>query len=218
MKVIHLLRKPLTGTVASNTLDHGCAGLNIEGSRISTTEKLDGGAYAKDPSPRGGGYDLWTSQRKGDSQAMRRGFSEYEQPAGRWPANLILQHLDGCRCDGVKKVSGGTAVRHRGVSNQVAYGGNIGRLPKGTPDLGYVDADGKETVVNWICEPGCPVRALDEQSGVSASTGGRIGNKDGGGIYGGGKGLKGAYEKGDPGFGDVGGASRYFKQVGGSSE
>ena len=54
---------------------------------------------------------------------------------------------------------------------------------------------------------------LDEQSGVSFSSGGRIGNKDGGGIYGGGKGLKGLYEQGDPGYGDIGGASRFFKQV-----
>lgn len=55
----------------------------------------------------------------------------------------------------------------------------------------------------------CSVKTLDEQSGTSKSTGGRIGNKDGGGIYGGGKGL---YSQGDPGFGDEGGASRFFKQ------
>lgn len=54
---------------------------------------------------------------------------------------------------------------------------------------------------------------LDDQSGVSVSSGGRIGNKDGGHIYGGGKGLKGEFHKGDPGYGDTGGASRYFKQV-----
>ena len=51
---------------------------------------------------------------------------------------------------------------------------------------------------------------LDWQSGISTSSGGRIGNKDGGQIYGGGKGLAGAYSAGDPGFGDVGGASRFF--------
>jgi site-specific DNA-methyltransferase (adenine-specific) len=60
------------------------------------------------------------------------------------------------------------------------------------------------------CVPGCPVAEMDAQSGASKSTGGRIGNKDGGGIYGGGKGLAGHYEAGDPGFGDAGGASRFF--------
>jgi DNA modification methylase len=48
---------------------------------------------------------------------------------------------------------------------------------------------------------------LDEQSGVSKSTGGRIGKKDTSNID---FGLSGKYEKGDPGFGDVGGASRFF--------
>lgn len=54
-------------------------------------------------------------------------------------------------------------------------------------------------------EPGCPVRVLDEQSGESVSRGGRIGNKDGGIAVPGGR-----YEKGDPGYGDSGGASRFF--------
>jgi DNA modification methylase len=48
---------------------------------------------------------------------------------------------------------------------------------------------------------------LDEQSGVTKSTGGRIGKKDISNID---FGLSGKYEKGDPGFGDTGGASRFF--------
>jgi DNA modification methylase len=48
---------------------------------------------------------------------------------------------------------------------------------------------------------------LDEQSGISKSTGGRIGKKETSNID---FGLSGKYEKGDPGFGDVGGASRFF--------
>ena len=47
--------------------------------------------------------------------------------------------------------------------------------------------------------------ALDQASGVSKSTGGRIGNKAGGIAVPGGR-----WEKGDPGFGDTGGASRFF--------
>ena len=38
MRIIHVLRKPLSeGTVASNVLKHGCGGLNIDASRISST-------------------------------------------------------------------------------------------------------------------------------------------------------------------------------------
>ena len=52
--------------------------------------------------------------------------------------------------------------------------------------------------------------ALDQQSGVSKSQGGRIGKKDHGSVAIGGAGT---YEKGDPGFGDTGGASRFFTQA-----
>ena len=53
MRLIHLLRKPVSeGTVASNVLKHGVGAINIEASRISTKDSLDGGAYAKNPTPR----------------------------------------------------------------------------------------------------------------------------------------------------------------------
>jgi hypothetical protein len=32
--IVHVLRKPLTGTVAANALQHGCGALNIDGCRI----------------------------------------------------------------------------------------------------------------------------------------------------------------------------------------
>jgi len=79
------------------------------------------------------------------------------------------------------------------------------------------NVDGKITVgrfpSNFILSPrdgeDCPVDLLDKQSGISKSTGGRIGNKDMANfIYGGGKGN--SYSKGESGFGDVGGASRFF--------
>ena len=58
----------------------------------------------------------------------------------------------------------------------------------------------------------CPVKTLDRQSGVSKSTGGRIGNKGGAYTHLGKTGFKDNAVKGDPGFGDEGGASRFFKQ------
>ena len=60
------------------------------------------------------------------------------------------------------------------------------------------------------CAEVCAVAEMDRQSGVSKSVGGRIGNKAGIGAHG----IYGAYEsdavKGDPGYGDTGGASRFF--------
>ena len=54
----------------------------------------------------------------------------------------------------------------------------------------------------------CPIKTLDEQSGVSKSTGGRIGNAQG--VYSNQGGT--GHTKGDSGFGDESGASRFFKQ------
>ena len=75
------------------------------------------------------------------------------------------------------------------------------------------DEDGTETVAAWNCALGCPVAGLDAQSGVSKSTGGRTVTRSGGGNVGSGKTSEKSWSNDDPGFGDTGGASRFFKQV-----
>ena len=202
MRVIHVLRKPLSeGTVAANVLKHGCGGLNIDASRIGT------GSTMRFDKPRINGQSMNSGQWKGGATGSTK---------GRWPANVILQHLDGCRCEGTKKVRNPSGKASGPTTNALGDGERYGEANGDRTDVPfYADTDGKESVANWICEPGCPVAGLDEQSGASKSTGGRIGNKGGGRIYGGGKGLAGAYSSGDPGFGDTGGASRFFKQIGG---
>ena len=209
MKVIHVLRKPLSeGTVASNTLKHGVGGLNIDASRVhggvSTGGVSSGGsAFGQDA-----GWNKTNVYRQEIDRSM---------PQGRWPANLILQHLDGCRCEGTKRVKG-SELNHRCSSESV---GGI-YSPMGTVHKrGHTDSDGKETVANWICVEGCPVKTLDEQSGVLTSgtilphhrrTVPRMGH---GGVYG----DETPRETAEVYFaGDTGGASRFFKQVGGSKE
>ena len=219
MRIIHVLRKPLSeGTVAANTLKHGTGGLNINASRIASP-----------------GEEITThTQGRGDdgfaANAVygdyRGGFSTHQtegQKLGRWPANVILQHLDGCRCAGIKRVRAtpihgeSIAVRRSGVHHTAGGHQSVGRKQ---PVTGHADKDGKETIANWVCGPGCPVARLDEQSGVTTSTGGRTVNiSTTSTIYGGGKGLGQRLSsddvRGDPGFGDTGGASRFYKQIGG---
>lgn len=84
---IILARKPLEGTVASNVLKWGTGGINIDGCRIETTENLNGGAYAKTQSERHDGDESW---RMKPGQA-----GDFVQPAGRFPANLILDEEAG---------------------------------------------------------------------------------------------------------------------------
>ena len=217
MRIIHVLRKPCSeSTVAANTLKHGTGGLNIDASRIAHGSDVSLDAVQRQQSAGGGSV----GNHFGAGSLVGSEIPTYK-PGGRWPANVILQHLDGCRCDGVKRVKpsngSGTAVRHRGVKDINLYGGGIGSLPVGTPDLGYTDKDGKESVANWICEPGCPVARLDEQSGVIK---GVVRQPTGKAVYP----TEGAAMNWNSnsvidntvrGFGDTGGASRFFKQVGG---
>jgi len=76
---IVVARKPLSGTAAANVLEHGTGALNVDGCRIDTADDLNGGAYAK------GGTE------RNDGWGMQRGQAgEYVAPAGRWPANVVM--------------------------------------------------------------------------------------------------------------------------------
>jgi len=87
VKVIHVLRKPLGGTVAANVLEHGTGALNVEATRIG----VEGGTRreGKATQPTAAGW------------ANMRGHGITQISGGRWPANLILQH---CRCVSTKVV------------------------------------------------------------------------------------------------------------------
>ena len=159
----------------------------------------------------------------GDGPGMYAAGSSYvpsdAQKLGRWPANVILQHLDGCRCDGTKKVKGiaGGTKPHRHAAPITAHGGFAEK--RNRPYFNHTDKDGKETVANWICEPGCPVAQLDEQSGISGSTTEGVNRRGEGGqfatsIYGK-AGPQGRASESRRNIVDTGGASRFYKQVGG---
>ena len=204
MKTIMLARKPLVGTVASNVLEHGCGGLNIDGTRVGVS----------------GGTTRTNGSNAGRPRNTLHGgnFGVTPLNSGRFPANLILQHLDGCEQNGVRYVKG-----HKGYPNgpggiwkkgyQQDNPDAIGYTQCSTvtdnePWKGHADKDGKEAVANWVCENGCPVARLDEQSGERPS-GGSATTKDR---------TDSLYEDGlgqriiTP-YTDTGGASRFFKQV-----
>jgi hypothetical protein len=85
----------------------------------------------------------WNAHENRDTEIDR------SMAAGRWPPNVLLGHAEGCRKAETKR----------------------GRLAAPTGDnVTYADADGLETVAAWDCAPGCPVAALDAQSGERPST------------------------------------------------
>ena len=84
---IVLARKPLSEkTVAANVLKWGTGAINVDGCRIATDEGLNGGAYAKT-----GGRTVSQSLHGGSGMnvAGKTVGRAFEQPAGRWPANII---------------------------------------------------------------------------------------------------------------------------------
>lgn len=141
---IIMAMKPLDGTYVENAIKWNIAGLNIDDCRISTKDNLNGGAYAKNGTPRDDGWGM-----------QRGGAGEFKQPSGRWPANVILEHTPECtdECSPNCPVfilnqqsgiltSGTGAVKK---SSGTGYQGNaLGKesRPVGTPNVEYGDSGG----------------------------------------------------------------------------
>lgn len=198
--MVHVLRKPLTGSVAENVLAHGTGALHIDKTRIGT----------------GSDKGVWpVTSREGRTafnSAVEGSFNhpvETDTTLGRWPANLVLAHLPRCHCAGTKQVkSNGAWPAQRGG---MGYHGG-----QGTADAMRRSFKDGEVAPVWDCEPGCPVEDLDGQSIAGGIHGaGKARDVMAGGEY-----HATSYDLGGPRpmgrFGDAGGASRFFKQVGGS--
>jgi DNA modification methylase len=79
---IVVARKPLIGTVAANVLTHGTGALNIDGCRIDAIDKakFPVGLVSETEAVYGGGEGRYAERPRGADSF----------PAGRWPANVIL--------------------------------------------------------------------------------------------------------------------------------
>lgn len=213
MRVITVARKPVEGTVAKNALKYGTGGLNIDASRIITSEDLNGGAYGPGRSgPLPG--DLRIGASLGMFEPGRKA-GGYAQPAGRWPANVIVQHRPECQRVGSKKVRGshsmGQCEDKTYDPSGVVYG--WGQSERSTSQ-DHVGEDGLETTEAWECVEGCPALHLDRQTGVLRSGSVKPGYMRNSSTQPSNGGYHGKFGDAElTGFGDEGGASRFFKQV-----
>lgn len=111
---IILARKPFPGTVAANVQEHGTGALNIDATRIPgkwTTWTRKDGSIAE------GGNMPFSSQ--GHSRNP-------ENPAGRWPANVILDEDQAAALDEQSgHMKDGKAVQRNG-GGQAIFGGIAG--------------------------------------------------------------------------------------------
>ena len=193
--MVHLLRKPLSeGTVAANTLKHGCGGLNIDGSRIAHDTEVDLDAVQRQQSTPGVDFG---GARVGDVLPLYK-------PGGRWPANMVVQHLDGCQQVGTAQEPSYRIFRWK--DGMKAFGNAAGH------EYGQTEVQGGAVPV-WSCASGCPAVALDEQGYDTPAGKSR-------------RAMTTTEHEGPAKFGhneyrhqftygDGGGVSRFFKQVGG---
>ena len=138
--IITLLRKPLEGTVADNTLKYGCGAINIDATRVGTEARQYKGS--------GKSNQVYTESRAGMSDG--RGKDMVFKVEGRWPANFILTHKEGCELKGTKKIkssSGRGAVKKESSAEKLGNQGSAyskESRKEGTIMICHVDEEGKE--------------------------------------------------------------------------
>lgn len=90
--IITLLRKPLEGSIADNTLRHGCGAINIDATRVSFVDNesinFEARQRQQTASYKESGWSGHVAQVGSDIQMYKE--------KGRWPANFILNHLEDC--------------------------------------------------------------------------------------------------------------------------
>jgi hypothetical protein len=200
-----LLRVPLReDSMTDQVCKTGTGGLNVDECRVGS----------------GADKGVWPiTDRKGRTSMNSANDGSLNKPVetnttlGRWPSNLVLIHGPSCQRVGEARVEG-----HKGYPN--GPGGSSSQFSqKGTATTrtgawaGHADADGKETVAVWDCQPDCPAKLLDGQSGYIPPSfrKARSGNNTSGtGAI---RYLLGKDDNGEPfGHHDAGGASRFYPQ------
>jgi len=200
---IVLARKPLEKglSIAENVLKWGTGGINIDATRIGFKNESDyKESTQKNQHEDFGTKPMTNNNVYGDYSMVEP--KNYE-PIGRFPSNFIMTHHEDCECKGTKKVK---SDGHH--SYKISDDGGLLKLGlKQKEDEGNKYAEnGQEEVENWDCHEDCPVKILDEQSGVSKSSMSERGNIVNNKIFG-------KYNEQDDtirGHTDKGGASRFF--------
>lgn len=178
---IVVARKPLVGTVAQNVERFGTGALNIDGCRIEPTGDYGRTAARADGTTNKGEFF------SGDNGGIASGeLEDYAHFAGRWPANVVLSHLPECEIAlGQCSVCNGEGA----LEDNACYG---------------CDGSGSDTSEHFdVCAPGCPVAELDRQSGERPGSHDQMASESANGWFG-----QASYD--GRGFGDTGGASRFF--------
>jgi site-specific DNA-methyltransferase (adenine-specific) len=109
-RTVCLAGKPLIGTVAENVLEHGTGALNIDGCRVGEfvnmtppgTDRYNAANFEQGYRPSAYGPD---GEASADRRYTEKGSTNFAakpgprggSPAGRWPANVILDDSEEVR-------------------------------------------------------------------------------------------------------------------------
>jgi DNA modification methylase len=140
---IVLARKPLAGTVVETVLAHGTGALNVQAARVG-----DIGGQKSGPRP-----------KVNPGATSFAPHAEYSIPldAGRWPANVVLSHLDECKGSGPNHTdvlcapgcpvaelneASGETVSRSGGSSGTTFSAGVPGMARDDPRGGHDDAGG----------------------------------------------------------------------------
>jgi site-specific DNA-methyltransferase (adenine-specific) len=130
--IVHVLRKPLVGTVAANALQHGCGALNIDECRVSLSPDEDPDKLsARSGGLRGFAEDGYVGGAVRDLPAG------WDCSKGRWPANLVHDGSD--EAVGLFPLTVGVSSGERRKGNRIVYGNGLNQ-PVFGQEVGYGDS------------------------------------------------------------------------------
>ena len=134
-----LARKPLAEkTVARNVLAHGTGAINIDGCRIATDEQI--AAHHGTANPRVAMGDGW-----GEGYQVGEAATTPPNTAGRWPANVLLDHHAAAWVDEQSGEASYNSPGVHGISGThegFVYGGDASFRGEGRRVFGYGDRGG----------------------------------------------------------------------------
>lgn len=132
---IVLARKPFTGTVVENVLEHGTGGINIDGCRIEGGEEYEATARVNDHKFAGN-----TAYMSAGDESLKPGFVPNNN--GRWPANALFDDAAAEMLDEqTGELKAGVFVGHNRNADEI--GNRIyGARRKDTNDIGYGGSGG----------------------------------------------------------------------------
>lgn len=112
---IVVARKPLSGTVAANVLEHGTGALNIDACRVGTDKRTN---------PAGSQSSLQRVSRveQGYREHLTSSVGESSIVSGRWPTNVVLDEHQAAALDQQSGTSTSRVGKPRGAASGAGWG------------------------------------------------------------------------------------------------